>query len=99
MNANDIVNEVMKLRNHTKVSLSRKLGFSTPSGVSEKLRTKQGMRIDTLVKFLEAMDCEVIVRSILADKSTWVVTLEDEVTPEPKKRRSRKSKGDSTNVE
>lgn len=73
MNGKQIVSEIMKKRGFTNALLSKKLNYSTVSGVSERLRGKQDMRVDTFVKFLEAMDCEVIVRSKLGDKTTWVI--------------------------
>ncbi|SCJ25249.1 Uncharacterised protein [uncultured Ruminococcus sp.] len=36
------------------------------------------MRIDTLIEMVEAMDCEVIVRSTLKDKSEWVMKQKEE---------------------
>ena len=78
MNAKQIVSEVMKKRGFTNAALAEKLHYPTASGVSERLRGKQDMRADTLVKFLEAMDCEVVIRSKLSDKSEWKVELSTE---------------------
>ena len=78
MNAKQIVSEVMKKRGFTNSALAEKLNYPTPSGVSERLRGKQDMRVDTLVKFLEAMDCEVVVKSKLNDKTEWVIDLKQE---------------------
>jgi transcriptional regulator with XRE-family HTH domain len=78
MNAKEIVSEIMEKRGFTNSALAKKLGFSTASGVSERLRGKQDMRVDTLVKFLEAMDCEVIVKSKLGDKMTWTIDVSKE---------------------
>ena len=73
MKPNEIVREIMKLRGFSNQSLATKLGKSTASAVSTKLSREKGMRIDTLVEMVEAMDCEVIVRSTLKDKSSWVI--------------------------
>ena len=78
MNSKQIVREVMKLRGHTYESLASKLGFTKPSGVSERLRGSAEMRVDTLVKMLSEMDCELVIRSNLQDKSEWVVSLGEE---------------------
>ena len=78
MNAKQIVSEIMKKRGFTKAALAEKLNYSTASGVSERLRGKQDMRVDTLVQFLEAMDCEVIIKSKLNDKMEWTVELNQE---------------------
>ena len=73
MNAKEIVSEIMKKRGYTNAVLAEKLKYPTVSGVSERLRGKQDMRVDTLVKFLDAMDCEVVIRSRTTDKAEWKV--------------------------
>lgn len=78
MKSKSIVADIMKMRGFTNVALADKLGYPTASGVSERLRGKQDMRVDTLVKFLEAMDCELIIRSTLKDKKEWEVSGGDE---------------------
>lgn len=100
MKPNKIVKEIMKLRGFSNQSLAKKLGKSTASAISNPLSREKGMRIDTLVEMVGAMDCEVIVRSTLKDKSEWVVkydestpnvdldallSTDDEPTPPPKK--------------
>lgn len=77
MNSKKIVKAIMGLRGHTYDSLATKLNLKTASVVSEKLRGTKEMRVDSLVKLLEAMDCELVVRSKLGDKSSWVVSLEE----------------------
>lgn len=76
MNGKKTVVEVMKARGFTLELLSKKLGYKTVSGVSERLRGAQDMRVDTLVKFLEQMDCELIIRSTTKDKLEWKVDAE-----------------------
>ena len=76
MNGKKTVVEIMKARGFTLELLSKKLGYKTASGVSERLRGTQDMRVDTLVKFLEQMDCELIIRSTTKDKLEWKVDAE-----------------------
>ena len=78
MTGKEVVEKVMKLRGMSSPVLAKKLGYSHPSGVTERLRGAQDMRADTLAKFLEAMDCEVIIRSKLDDRSKWVINGEPE---------------------
>ena len=87
MKSADIVKEIMKQRGHTYESLASSLGYVTTNNgkskgranmVSERLRGKQEMRVDTLVKFLDAMDCEVVIRSRLKDKRQWVIDFTNE---------------------
>ena len=84
MNSKSIVKDIMKERGHTLASLAEKLGHvdangsPQPNRVSERLRGKQDMRVDTLVKFLREMDCELVVRSTLRDKKEWTVTVSED---------------------
>jgi transcriptional regulator with XRE-family HTH domain len=78
MNAKQIVSEIMKKRGFTNAALAEKLKYPTASGVSERLRGKQDMRVDTLVKFLDAMDCEVVIKSKLNDKLEWKIDMKEE---------------------
>ena len=83
MNAKNTVKEIMKARGHNNRTLAAKLGYVTkngdvlPSGVSERLRGAQEMRVDTLVKFLAELDCELVIKSTTADKQEWKITLEE----------------------
>lgn len=75
MTSKDIVKDIMKLRGHTYESLAEKLGFKHASGLSERLRPGAAdMRIDTLLKMLDAMDCELVIRSKMPkEKAEWTV--------------------------
>lgn len=76
MNSKKIVREIMKLRGHTYESLANELGYEKPNRVSERLRGTTEMRVDTLVKLLSEMNCELIIKSKLQDKSEWTVTID-----------------------
>ncbi len=75
MNIEKIIKEIMLKRGYTQKFLATKLGFSTTSGVSEKLRRKEGMRVNTFVKFVNAMECDVIVKS-RSSNDEWRVDIE-----------------------
>ena len=79
MKPNEIIRDIMKLRGFSNQSLATKLGKSTASAVSTKLSREKGMRIDTFLEMIEAMDCELIVKSKLADKTTWKVNDESRI--------------------
>ena len=68
----ETIREVMKAKGFTNALLAEKCGYKTPSGVSTKFERKT-MNVDTLIKFLEAMDCELVIRSKTTDKSEWVL--------------------------
>ena len=70
----ETVREVMKAKVFTNALLAEKCGYNTPSGVSTKFESgRKTMNVDTLIKFLEAMDCELVIRSKTTDKSEWVL--------------------------
>lgn len=81
----EVVEKVMKLRGMSSPVLARKLGYATTSGVTERLYCKQDMRADTLAKFLAALDCEIIIKSTLSDKTVWVINGRPEEIEESKK--------------
>jgi hypothetical protein len=69
----EVVSKAMKLRGMSTPVLAEKLGYATTSGVSQRLYCKQDMRVDTLAKFLKELDCKIIVKSNLSDKTVWVI--------------------------
>ena len=83
MNSKETVKEIMKLRGHNHRTLAKKLGYVSqdgdvlPTGVANRLSGAQEMRVDTLIKFLEALDCYVVIKSRTADKQEWTITLDD----------------------
>ena len=78
MNSKQALVEIMKLRGYNNTTLAAKMGYAHPSGISERLRGKLDMRVDVLVKLIEAMDCELVIRSTLKDKVEWVVSEKEE---------------------
>lgn len=75
MNIETIIKEIIAKKGYTQKSLAAKLGYEHTSGVSEKLRRKGGMRLDTFVKILNAMECEVVIRS-KTNRDEWRVDSE-----------------------
>lgn len=81
MNSKQVITEVMNMRGWTQKKLAEKLGYATVTGVANRLNSKntKELNVETLVQFLSAMECEVIVRSTTKDKTEWTITLEQEV--------------------
>lgn len=78
MKPNKVIQDIMKKHGYSNAILAKKLGKSTASAVSNKLSRTNGMRIDNFMEMVAAMDCEVVVRSTLTDKSEWVLTADNE---------------------
>ena len=77
MNSKQAVAQIMKDRGYNNTTLSTKLGYAHPSGISERLRGKQDMRVDVLVKLLEVLDCQLVIKSSLDDKKEWLISDSD----------------------
>ena len=72
MNEKEIVREVMGLRKWSQADLAREAGFKSQSNITGLLNNnKNGIRIDNLVKILNAMGCEVIVRDKMGSEKEW----------------------------
>lgn len=80
MNSKQIVSAVMNMRGWSQKKLAEKLGYATVTGVANRLNGKNAkdLNVNTLVKFLSLMECEVVVRSTTKDKTEWVITLDKE---------------------
>ena len=71
MTSKDLIREIMKERSYTQRVLADKLGYKSQAAVAERLKGATEMRVDTLVKMLECLDCELVVRSKLRDRKEW----------------------------
>lgn len=80
MNEIQIVKALMKTKGVSGAVLADKLGFNTPSAVTNRLQSKT-MTVEVLIKLLEAMDCELIIKNKVGDKEVFVVDNEDRREP------------------
>ncbi|MDD6715729.1 MAG: hypothetical protein PUF49_05065 [Firmicutes bacterium] len=85
MKTSTAIKEIMHTRGFSNETLSKQLGYKHASGVSERLRSD--IRVSILLKILDAMGCELVIRSKLSDKGVWVINGKDEgiITPEEQK--------------
>lgn len=65
-----VIEEIMKLRGYTYQRLADKMGYKRSANIFLVI-DKPGTRIDILTNICESMDCSVIVKSRLADKTIW----------------------------
>lgn len=66
MQANEVVKGLMSDKKITQGEITKLLGMKSQSGVSQAL--SRDMKISMLIRFLDCMDCELIVR----DKASGV---------------------------
>lgn len=77
MNEKDIVRAVMSLRKWSQADLAREAGFKSQSNITGLLNNnKNGIRIDNLVKMLNAMGCEVVIRDKMGSGNEWKVEID-----------------------
>lgn len=62
MTDKEILKELMKSAEVTCSVLAKKMNYSTPSGVTEKLRRKSAMRVDSFAKMVDALGGKVVIR-------------------------------------
>ena len=62
MDEKAIVRKMMKLKGYNQTLIAEKAGFKWQSNVSEMMRSRN-LRVDNLIKILDAMDCELVIRS------------------------------------
>lgn len=62
MDEKAIVRKLMKMKGYNQKLIAENAGFKHQSNVAEKFRSKS-MRVDNLIRILDAMDCELVIRS------------------------------------
>lgn len=60
MQANEVVKALMSDKKITQGEITKMLGMKSQSGVSQAL--SRDMKISMLIRFLDCMDCELVVR-------------------------------------
>lgn len=76
MNEIEIVKTMMKTKKASGAVLAEKMGFKTASAVTNRLQSKT-MTVEVLLKLLDALDCELVIRHKMGDKESFVVDNEN----------------------
>lgn len=76
MNEIEIVKTMMKTKKASGAVLAEKMGFKTASAVTNRLQSKT-MTVEVLIKLLDALDCELVIRHKMGDKESFVVDNEN----------------------
>lgn len=80
MNEIEIVKALMKAKGMSGAVLADKMGFNTASAVTNRLQSKT-MTVEVLVRLLDAMDCELVIKNKVGDKEVFVVDNENRREP------------------
>lgn len=62
MNEKDILREIMRLKGCSQTLLAENAGLKRQSNVAELLRSRN-LRVDNLIKLLDALECDLLIRS------------------------------------
>ena len=75
MDEKEVVREVMAMRGWSQSKLAEEVGGGwKQTNITGLLNnTKNGMRVDNLMKILNAMGCEVIVRDKMGTNKEWKI--------------------------
>ena len=76
MNEIEIVKALLDSKGMSYALLAEKMGMATPSGVGNRLAGKS-MTVEVLIKMLDAMDCELIIKDKAGDKESFTVKNEN----------------------
>lgn len=104
MNAIEVVREVMKLREVSQARLADKIGGWSQSNITGILNNSKGnARIGNLYQMLDALGCEIVVRSKVGSEE-WVIDFTPEEIEEmkpksAKKQTAKKSKGKKVDLD
>jgi transcriptional regulator with XRE-family HTH domain len=91
MNEIEIVKTLMKSKGYSGKLLAEKLGYNTPSAVTNRLQGKT-VTVEMLIKLLDAMDCELIIKDKAGEKKSFPV--ENENRNEVKSYNTSKKRGE-----
>jgi len=84
MNERQVLREVMSLRDWSQQKLADEVGLKRQSNISNMLNNStKGIRVDSLVKLLDVMGCEIVVRDKMGSKKEWVIDGKDNSPASP----------------
>lgn len=69
-----IVKSIFKDRNISYMTVAENLGYKHASAVSNRLDDTRPITTDILLKILDELDCELVIRSKKKDRTEWVVS-------------------------
>lgn len=78
MNDKQIVKAALKRRGESQTSLAEKMGYANKTSIATMLSRPSDLRMNVLLKMLDALGFEIVIRSKdKADKVEWVMSEDD----------------------
>ena len=83
MTEKQVIRELMSIRGWSQQRLAEESGFKSYSNIGGMLNNNaNGIRIDNVVRLIEAMGCELVVRDKMGSKKEWIINNEPDVEHE-----------------
>lgn len=74
MNEKEVVKDIMKMRGWSQSQLAKEAGYKSQSNITGLLNNSQsGMRVDNLLRMVNAMGCKIIIRDNMGTNKEWVI--------------------------
>lgn len=74
MKVGAIVKAIFRERNMSYMAMAEKLGYKHASAISNRLDDTRPITTDILLKILDELDCDLVIRSRTKDKTEWTVS-------------------------
>ena len=79
MTEKDIIKMLIRELGWTQLMLAQSLGYNTQSAIGNRLRDSNGMRVDSLVRILDKMGYELVIRSkAKQNRNSWIIDYKEE---------------------
>ena len=79
MTEKDIIKILIRELGWTQLMLAQSLGYNTQSAIGNRLRDSNGMRVDSLVRILDKLGYELVIRSkAKQNRNSWIIDYKEE---------------------
>lgn len=74
MDLQSVLKALINAHGYTYKAIGELLGGKTTQAISDRLNKRSSMSVDTLLKFLDILGCELVIRDKREKKDVWVIT-------------------------
>ena len=71
MKSSEAIKEIMKMREWSQTKLAEEAGFKGQTNITGMINRSVSMKVDNLIRLVEAMGCEVVIRDKMGSKKEW----------------------------
>lgn len=79
MREQDVIKKALRTLKITQTKLAERLGYASQAGVAQIVgRDRKSITVQLLAKVVDAMGCELVIRSKSDPSLEWIITAEEE---------------------